>query len=96
MPLTYKLTYAVSRQDSNAKEVAKECTVHPYKATAEGPFYKEGRYYVTYEILADSNEKAIEQTNDLIDVSPMDIDMFTLKDANGVEFYNEDGDVEPE
>lgn len=90
MPIKYKLTYAVSRDDSNTIEVANECSLDAYPATAEGPFYDEGRYYVTHEILAVGDGDAIEKANDIIDESLIDIDLFSLKDPDGNEIHNEE------
>jgi hypothetical protein len=94
MPLKYKLTYAISRVDSDATEVANECSLDVYPATAEGPFYGEDRYYVTHEILAVNNDDAIQKADDIIDESPIDIDVFSLKGPDGVEFYTEDNEDE--
>ena len=89
---TYKLTYGVSRLDSDVDEVAEEASIPLYPAHASP--MEEGRYEVSHAFTAKDDEDAIVQAREIMDISFMDIDIFSVSDLKGNTILTEEDDEE--
>ncbi len=89
---TYKLTYGVSRRDSDIEEVAEECSIDLYPAHAQP--MDEDRYEVSHAYSAKDDEDAIAQAREIMEISFMDIDIFSVSDLKGNTILTEEDDEE--
>lgn len=87
--MKYTLNYTVARVDSDTDEVAEEASLDFSEAKAECGI-DETTYYVSHEINADTDEIAIKYAKEIINISALDIDIFSLERDGETIFSEED------